>query len=174
MKSIVARERERRTEAGGKKRSLRRGHQDLVEYADPRTILVPTDFSAGAERALVCAKALGRKFSARIVLVHVIDPLHTPGRFDAPRLRALRKEAVEVSKSKIRKIAEDHADSSGCLEHHVTDGTSHTAIVKFAKKVKVDWIVMGSKGQTGMKRLLAGSVAENVVRNAKCPVLVVP
>ena len=174
MKSIVAREPEERIDAGGKKSSLRKGRRALGEDVFPRMILVPTDFSAGSERALVCAKALGRKFSARIILVHVIDPLHTPGRFDAPRLRSLRKEAVEDSKSKISRIAEEHTDSSGPLEHHVIDGTPHTAIVKFAKMAKTDWIVMGSKGQTGMKRLLAGSVAENVVRNAKCPVLVVP
>src|SRR5688572_25425878 len=133
MKSIIARERKGRIGGGGKKSSLRQDQADSGDNPFPRTILVPTDFSAGAERALVCAKALGRKFSARIVLVHVIDPLHTPGRFDASRLRSLRKEAVDDSKSKINKVAEDHADSSGPLDYHVTDGTTHTAIVKFAK-----------------------------------------
>ena len=60
------------------------------------------------------------------------------------------------------------------MKYHVIDGIIHDAIVKFASESKTDWIVMGSKGQTGVKRLLAGSVAENVVRHARCPVLVVP
>ena len=140
----------------------------------PRTLLVPTDFSAGSLRALNCAQSLAHKFSAVIILVHVLDPLHTPGRFDAPRLRSLRKEALEDAKAKMGELADPHSASSEALEHHVLDGTAHTAIVKFAKKANADWIIMGSKGQTGMKRLLAGSVAENVVSNARCTVLVVP
>lgn len=141
---------------------------------DPRRLLIPIDFSAGSLRALDFADSLARRFNAAITLVHVIDPLHAPGRFDATRLRSLRAEALEDAKAKMVELAALHSAPPKPMKYHVIDGIIHDAIVKFASESKTDWIVMGSKGQTGVKRLLAGSVAENVVRHARCPVLVVP
>ena len=58
-------------------------------------------------------------------------------------------------------------------EHHYLSGVPETEILAFADREKVDLIVIGSHGRTGITRVLLGSVAEAVVRGAKCPVLTV-
>jgi nucleotide-binding universal stress UspA family protein len=116
------------------------------------------------------AKRLADQFDASITLVHVLDPIHAPGRYDSAKLRPLRAEALRDARQKLADLANDHDD----LPHEVISGVIHTAIVKFAKKIDADLIVMSSHGRSGVKRLLAGSATENVVRTARCPVLVVP
>ena len=163
------------TGAGSGVADRRKGRHSKARNAGPRTILVPVDFSAGSLRALDLADWLAAQFNAVLVLVHVLDPIYTPGRFDSPRLRPLRAEARQEAESKLGKLAQDRTkESKRPMKHHVIDGVLPDAILAFAKKAKTDWIVMGSKGQTGVKRLLAGSVAERVVRHATCPVLIAP
>jgi nucleotide-binding universal stress UspA family protein len=59
------------------------------------------------------------------------------------------------------------------VAHHLVRGDPAAEIVRLARKAKCDLIVMGSHGRTGLQRLLMGSVAEEVARNAHCPVLTV-
>ena len=59
------------------------------------------------------------------------------------------------------------------VEHRFLDGTPEKEIVDLADREQVDLIVMGTHGRTGLSRLLMGSIAEGVLRNAKCPVLTV-
>jgi nucleotide-binding universal stress UspA family protein len=153
----------------------RKARQSKSRNATPGTILVPVDFSAGSLRALDLADSLANQFNAVLVLVHVLDPIYTAGRLDSPRLRAHRAEARQEAELKLGRLAQiSTRESERPRKHHVIDGVAPDAILTFAKKAKADWIVMGSKGQTGVKRLLAGSVAERVVRHATCPVLVAP
>ena len=160
----------------GSERAMQRSQgREKNQTLEPRTILVPVDFSKDSQRALDVADSLARKFNAAISLVHVLDPIYKQGRFDSPRLRPLRAEALEDAKAELAKLAHSRTkESQKTVKHHVIDGVAHAEIVDFARKTKVDWIVMGSKGRTGMKRLVAGSVAERVVRHAQCPVLIVP
>jgi nucleotide-binding universal stress UspA family protein len=65
------------------------------------------------------------------------------------------------------------ADASVGFEHRLVIGSPATAIVYLAEKEKVELIVMPTHGRTGLMRVLMGSVAEEVVRKAKCPVLTV-
>lgn len=65
-------------------------------------------------------------------------------------------------------------ESQCTMKRQVIDGAAPDGILAYAKKANANWIVMGSKGQTGIKRVLAGSVAERVVRHATCPVMVIP
>jgi nucleotide-binding universal stress UspA family protein len=64
-------------------------------------------------------------------------------------------------------------DTTVSYEHRLIVGSPATAIVFLAEKENVDMIVMPTHGRTGLSRLLMGSVAEEVVRKAKCPVLTV-
>ena len=156
----------------GERRSPRRFQ---TRQAEPRKILVPIDFSAGSLRALEFAASLAVQFDAALILVHVLDPVFTQGRFDSPRLRPLRAEARQEAEAKLGKLAQHCTAESQCtMKHQVIDGAAPDGILAYAKKANADWIVMGSKGQTGVKRLLAGSVAERVVRQATCPVMIVP
>jgi universal stress protein A len=61
----------------------------------------------------------------------------------------------------------------GQCEHYLLEGEPAREVVQFAEREHVDLIVLGTHGRTGLARVLMGSVAENVVRRAPCPVLVV-
>lgn len=137
------------------------------------TILVPVDFSPGALHALNFAAALARRLGSSIVLVHVMDSIYVSGHFDSRRLRSLRTEAHEESKRLLSVLAKRRVRPQVPVRHYLLKGASSAKIVEMASRTDADLIVMGSKGRSGMKRLLVGSVAEKVIRLARCPVLVV-
>ena len=135
-------------------------------------ILVPVDFSTSSLHALDLAVALAKRFGASIKLLHVLDPMYAPGRFDATRLRSLRSDALQDAKSKLAKLAKRHVKAHVTVRHRVLDGIAYAVIVETAAKANADMIVIGSEGRTGMRRFLVGSVAEKVIRHASCPVLI--
>lgn len=94
-------------------------------------------------------------------------PLPTP-RGPAPEI--VRRDYTEETLTRLR----DHLSDafSGTWEAHVTVGDPADAILRVARERSVDLIVMGTHGRTGLQHVLLGSVAENVVRHAPCPVLV--
>lgn len=138
-----------------------------------KTIFVPVDFSVTSLKALDFAVALATRFKASIELRCVLDPMYAPGRFEAPRLRSVRVEAVKEATLKLAKLAKLRVKPHVPVRHRVLKGIAYSAIVEAAAKIKSDIIVMGSEGRTGMRRFLVGSVAEKVVRHAQCPVLIV-
>jgi nucleotide-binding universal stress UspA family protein len=130
------------------------------------------DFSPRSLEALDFAVSLARKVDASIVLVHVIDPIHAPGRFDARRLRSLRAEALRDAKRELARLARRVRPYVPVTEK-LLKGLAYSVIVETAAKVRTDLIVMGSEGRTGMSRFLIGSVTEKVIRHARCSVLMV-
>ena len=134
-------------------------------------ILVPVDFSSGSLKARDFAVALAEPFGASVELLHVLDPIYAAGRFDAPRLRQFRREAVHDAKRKLANMA--RRNWNGRLRHVLVNGTPYAEIVEKAARINANMIVMGSRGRTGLGRFLVGSVAEKVIRHAHCPVLIV-
>lgn len=136
------------------------------------TILVPTDFSEYSRQALSYAEILAKTFDAKIVLIHVIDTVsyavtesvqwtEVYARLEAtiqPMLDGLIREAEK------RGVA---------AESTLTQGVPYDQIVKTAENVNADLVVMATHGRTGMPHVLLGSVAERVLRLARCPVLTV-
>lgn len=139
-----------------------------------KTILVPTDFSADAEMAIGTATALAKSFGASVRLLHVVQPPIQPV---GPEMavtpvtfwRELHDAAVKrIGNSKKR------VEAAGVrCEIEVIEDIPGFAIAAAAEKAHADLIVMGSRGLTGLKHVLLGSVAERTVRYAKCPVLTV-
>ena len=136
-----------------------------------KTILHPTDFSSSASEALQIASALARQYGAKLILLHVAQrpissvggmpvPPPSPPVIDWPTLQA-QLNAVAAG---IKNVA---------VESRVVEGDPSVAIVDLARESGADIIVIGSHGRSGLSRLLMGSVAEHVVRNASCPVLTV-
>jgi nucleotide-binding universal stress UspA family protein len=134
-----------------------------------RTILHPTDFSRPAEEAFQLAASLARDHGARLVVLHV-----TPA---AAEFSASTEEVwkykdhlweefhrLETLDPRIREVR---------IECKFVEGEPVDEILRVAKDIDCDMIVMGTEGRTGLGRLLMGSVAEKVLRRAPCPVLTV-
>jgi nucleotide-binding universal stress UspA family protein len=155
-------------------------------------ILVPTDFSGSSEAALKRALSLGKLANARITLLHVIyvekldeallgldaienlskaldlgsDPTRFIPGYDLANIRAnAQKKLDEV-------VARQEAHNL-TLTTAIQEGRPSTAIVDFANANDVDLIVMGTHGRGPVSRMFLGSVTENAIRSADCPVLVV-
>ncbi|MBW2267387.1 MAG: universal stress protein [Deltaproteobacteria bacterium] len=140
-------------------------------------ILVPTDFSDDASRALETAIQLAKLQSGRIVLLHAypIDlPITYPG-FSGGALvpdefyRELRTQAD----AHVAQAAQEAARSGVSVTGKAVTSPASAAIIAEAEHLPADLIVMGTRGRTGLKHILLGSVAERVVREAPCPVLTV-
>ena len=138
--------------------------------ATPRCLLVPVDFSRHSLAALRHALALASASKARVVLLHVLEPLHTSRLMDMAAIqRAARQEANE----QLEKLLIETRKTWPAASRELRAGHPVQTIVVVAKRVQADLIVMGTHGRTGLRRSLIGSVAERVVREAHCPVLVV-
>jgi nucleotide-binding universal stress UspA family protein len=139
-----------------------------------KRILFPTDFSHFNDAALDYASTLAAEAGALLYVVHVDE------RYD---LSAAMGEAGYVypmsydddDRTQIRNQLTNTVPTVPGVyyEHHYLQGSPVTEIVKFAKRERINLIVMASHGRTGLTRLLLGSIAEGVLRGAPCPVLVV-
>lgn len=139
-------------------------------------ILWPTDFSQPSERALEIASALASHFSAGILAMHVV-----PGPPIVPPQAGMTSVTVPLDPEKLRDEAtgrlRDYLDTrlDPDIPHEVMveTGTPSDLIIERARKADVDMVVMGTHGETGLSRILLGSVTEQVVRNAPKPVLTI-
>lgn len=129
-------------------------------------ILVPTDFSPASDAALGYARELAGAFNASLSLLHILDPtflravVADPHDRDAAALRRLDERLTAEDRRRFRaESAIEHADVPA------------EQILSYARTQGIDLVVMGTHGHRGIAHLLLGSVAEQVVRHAPCPVL---
>ncbi|MDB6020587.1 MAG: Stress protein UspA-like protein [Pedosphaera sp.] len=136
-----------------------------------KTILVPVDFSEPSRSALQCASALAKPFNAEIILLHVVESVLPPPDDFIVDSAAL---AAALSDDAAHRLAEWHRQfaAHARLQEMLRVGTPYREIVDAADEADADLIVLGTHGRTGLTRLLIGSTAERVVRDAHCPVLV--
>jgi nucleotide-binding universal stress UspA family protein len=136
-----------------------------------RAILLPADFSECSQRAFHLARALARDYQARLVVVYVATtpPFVQPAELQ----RALSGPSGYGAELQAR-LRQDYAvDARTNIEYHVCDGEPVSEVVRAAGDLGCDLIVMGTHGRTGLGRALMGSVAEEVLRRAPCPVMTV-
>ncbi|RME93160.1 MAG: universal stress protein, partial [Bacteroidetes bacterium] len=146
------------------------------------TILFPTDFSEAANRAFIYALKLADKMDARIVTLHAFDRPDISSLPHVPRAleefhRNLDLEEFENYRSVVpalRKIQEDEGLTQVPVVHTIIEGDTKEVILKQAEVEEADLIVMGTTGARGLKKVLLGSVAGEILENAPCPVLAVP
>ena len=134
-------------------------------------ILVLTDFSAGSREALVYAVNIARLHNSKLTLLHIVPPKLGPPQ--DPR----RDEAFRAALGEMKKLQADLL-SKGQLRdiHHqvlVRQGKLSNVISRILKLQNTNLIVLGSRGKTGLKKVILGSFAEDVFRQAPCPVLTV-
>jgi nucleotide-binding universal stress UspA family protein len=142
-----------------------------------KRILVATDFSEASEQALDYGRTVAQQFNASLHVVHVVENLAmktilADGFLSVlPELqRDLEAAARTRLDALIARLAAEGVRSEG---HVVTSTATAEAIVTYAQEESVDLIVIGTHGLGGMSRFLLGSVAERVVRTARCPVLTI-
>ena len=139
-----------------------------------KTILVPTDFSSHARAALECAIGLAKTFDARIHVMHAYHlPIALTGSDQIAIPRDFWGEIRDAGARKLDKTADLVVQAGLPVEQHLTQAQPSAAIVELADKIGADLIVIGTRGLSGLKHVLLGSVAERTVRHASCPVLTV-
>ena len=138
-----------------------------------KKILVPIDFSACSRKALQYALPLARQFGAELVLLHVVPPTYysTDLSYTAPVFP--EDEVRDFTAQKLAALTAAQIGDQVPGRSVVRIGQPVHEIVETARELKIDLIIVSTHGNTGLKHLLLGSVAENVVRHAPCPVLVV-
>ena len=132
-------------------------------------ILFPVDFSRGYEEALKLAVSLARDHHGELVLLHIEEPptAYGGGEF----YYGLAEPNREHLQRMLDEIVVD--DPNIPVHRHVLVGSPGSGIAYYAADQGVDYIVMPTHGRTGLTRMLMGSVAEEVVRKAPCPVVTV-
>ncbi|KAA3609221.1 MAG: universal stress protein [Calditrichaeota bacterium] len=138
-------------------------------------ILVPIDFSDHSKNALLHAKHVASSYEAKIQLLHVIEESVHPSFYAAGETSVfkLMPKIDSISKQNLQKIFSEAGGPQVDVEFHIAEGRAANEIINFAENQNSRMIVMPTHGLTGFQHFLLGSVAEKVVRMAKCPVLTV-
>lgn len=140
-------------------------------------ILFPTDFSAGSERALDAAVALADEFDAELHMLHAVvlhaddpnDPAH-----HFPDADEIRRRLEQTAENRMASgIAERPAAGVRVRRHQRRGMSVAPVILELADEVDADLIVMSTHGRRGLGNVLLGSVTEEVLRLARCPVLTI-
>ena len=143
-----------------------------------KTILVPTDFSEDAARALETATQIARVFDARLVLLHAytLDIPIASGAYSGGVILpdGFYVEYRNQATHHVTRVAKETESKAGIkVEGVAIQQPPWQAIVDQAEQLPADLVVMGTRGLTGLKHVALGSTAERVLRKASCPVLTV-
>lgn len=142
------------------------------EFAMHDDILLPTEANPGAQRAVDLAVDLAERYEASLHVLYVAEDTketfaHIP---EEDRRDELPPEGEEASNT----VENTARGADVPVQIQVGIGKPEHSIPRHSNRVSADFIVMGTHGRTGVNRLLVGSVAEEVIRQADIPVLVVP
>lgn len=135
-------------------------------------ILVATDFSACARRAVEYGTCVGHAWSAHVDLLHVAEVLRgvdLDEPFADPMLEMRRKEAARFLDDLATRVKQNGLD----VDRHLREGIPSEQIGQAALELRADLIVVGTHGRTGLDHIMLGSTAERVIKQAPCPVLTV-
>ena len=141
---------------------------------DIRKILVPVDFSDHSQRALDEAIGLAKAFGAQLHLLHCYQ-IH-PTAIAPYGIVVPETFEHDVRMAALQRLSEwrEKAATQGVdVQEHITAHFPAEEIAAMADRIGIDLIVMGTRGLTGIKHVLLGSVAERTIRLARCPVLTV-
>lgn len=155
---------------------MKRGANGSRPASAFRKILVPIDFSKCSMQGLDYAKVLAKQFGSTLVLLHSVHLEYYVAsdeyaRYDLP---LLMQQTEKIAKEQMRHLVEKTNWDGIKVETALEIGHAGQQICDRAHDRQVDLIVTSTHGTTGLKHILVGSTAEFVVRNAHCPVLVVP
>jgi universal stress protein A len=138
-----------------------------------RRILVPIDFSSCSKKALQYAIPFARQFGARLCLLYVGQGYYLVPELAPADLNTYKmSERADVA-GKLASFATTEIPPTLAVDILVRNGQPATEIANVARNIDADLIIISTHGYTGVKHVWFGSIAEQVVRHATCPVLVV-
>ena len=145
-----------------------------------KKILVPIDFSNCSKNALIYAKQLANEIGTNLMIINVLY-------FDTSQMEnpisatVMVEEQISLARRRLTKFVQEAiesisstSDETQSIEMKIEVGRVETAICDEADKNKVDYIIMGTQGENSTLDKYLGSVASNVLKNASCPVMVIP
>jgi len=135
-------------------------------------ILVPVDFSDCSLDALEYAVVVAQQAKASLMLLHVLEPVSYGLDFTFGHSRA-REQEHEVWTKRLEGLASSHRHTNVPIESHLRGGLPSDSILDSVQTLPCDLIVMGTHGRRGISHVISGSVAEAVLRKARCPVIAV-
>jgi nucleotide-binding universal stress UspA family protein len=147
----------------------------MTEQIHLKRILLPIDFSAYSTDAVRYACAIAERFDTELHLLHVLESRSslTPVFGGGLAVRPVTKESREAAEEALKNVLDANWAKEKWVTYALADGPPFLEIISYAKKHDVDLIVMSTHGRSAIAQMLMGSVAENVVRKAPCPVLTI-
>jgi nucleotide-binding universal stress UspA family protein len=139
------------------------------------TIVCPTDFSRRSLDALETAEELARTFDSQLIVLHVLtavpvllSPPGSPVAFDVP---AYQEELERATTKRLHEVIAERISDTVTATGMIRWGDPAHEIADLARTEGADLIVIATRGESGLSRLVTGSVTEKVVRLAEVPVL---
>lgn len=146
-----------------------------------KTLLVPLDFSDTTDKVLAQSADLARSLEARMVLVHIVEPVATyvpvGASMDviaATPVQPAEKQDLSVDEARLRSLSQPLAATGIPVECVAVIGLAVDDILEQAARFDATYIVLGSHGRGALYHLFTGSVVNGVLKRATCPVIVVP
>lgn len=139
-------------------------------------IVLTTDFSPEARRAYAPTVELARTLGARIDLVHVVEELRAipHGATFAPPLMVDPQELVESARQQMEKEVREVGTQVPVTGHVLRGERPARAVCEHAEKHRAAYIAVATHGRTGLRRMVLGSTAEQILRHAVTPLLILP
>lgn len=137
-----------------------------------KTILVPTDASDSAQRALMLALELAKKFASQIVLLHVVFTPEAMG-YTLSEGTSVPQEEISIYGKEVLNVAMNGIDTDIVIEKKQIPGHPAATILEVIKNEQIDLVVMGNRGYGTLTGSLLGSVSQRVLSKAECPVMIV-
>ncbi|NNE37899.1 MAG: universal stress protein [Gammaproteobacteria bacterium] len=138
-------------------------------------ILFPTDFSKNSEQALKYATDIAEKYGAALYIIHVTLGVNQYLAYDVTAYipEDMKENERKKLQENLEKLPSAELGKPSSVQHEVLEGLPVPEILQYIKDNDIDVVVMGTHGHTGLKHLVMGSVAENIVRSSTVPVLTV-
>jgi nucleotide-binding universal stress UspA family protein len=140
-----------------------------------KTILVPTDLSITADYAIKYAVSIANYFDASIILYHAFIPFES--RFYP--IEQSKKENLQLENNLLKRLSKIKesilkTDKNLSVSIHVDKGPESISLIEFSQEKKIDLIIMGTTGASGLKEVIIGSFTAEIMIKAPCPVLAIP
>jgi len=136
-------------------------------------ILCPVDFYPASERAVEYAVILAENYGAELTLLHVVAPILPSAYGVRVDLKSLVEALKEESARKLQQLSRKAESAKVPVECIVRTGEIHQEIKKIVRSARIDFVVMGTHGRRGIERWVLGSVAEQLLRSVKVPLLTI-